>query len=643
MASKQIYQLNTKPTPIVGTDQFALDDAANSTWKTTADGLAVFFQGALSFLESVQGTANQINVDATDPKNVILSTPQDIDETATPIFESETLKSDSLLTTPTQRFFQSQVPPSFQLLSTTKTDGLDSLSFENSYHEEKIYSWDATSGNLSTRIDTFAFAGNLKRLITRFSGEDVTLGAGGLYTLNCPTTFSSHNVDGIANLGAFSGAFTSQITVGFDATMPLQVATLQQLQAAVVGIYKLQGSYNPNITNLFPVAADTTNPVSASVKSGMLWVASASGNASGVPIDAGDTLIALIDSPGQAATNWSVIQNNIGYTPLSNILPAGQIFVGNTSNIAVGQTLSDDVTVTPAGSITINKIQSAQSVVNSDMFISFFASSLDSRQALFINTDLAYNPSLQLFKAVKGLFSDTTFASTAFTGAVVIGSGGVNSVGIGGGSISATGNITAGGAVSVGSGGQLVLNGRTDKRPLVMNGSSAATSNLVTDIDWASPVINSQQNAFNAYMNATVSDVTGDGTQYVILYDAAPVNKGTPATLDTATGVITVQKTGNYLPAGYLQLAGLTNQHTTIRVFLLINGAARRFDVLDGSSQDRDSNNQWGKPIIAGSIFLTAGDIITVNVIVSNGTKVVDLFGAPESGTRNTFSMNLIN
>ena len=113
-------------------------------------------------------------------------------------------------------------------------------------------------------------------------------------------------------LALAGGTMTGNLILNADATLSLQAVTLQQLNAAVLGVYKLQGGYNPTITSLYPVAANTTNPVSAIVKQGMIWSITADGTINGIPVFQGDEVVALVDSPGQTNANWNIIDRNIG-------------------------------------------------------------------------------------------------------------------------------------------------------------------------------------------------------------------------------------------------------------------------------------------------------------------------------------------
>lgn len=144
----------------------------------------------------------------------------------------------------------------------------------------------------------------------------------------------------------------------------LKNCTFNELNQTIAGFYRFQGAYDPTVTSQFPIATDTQNPVSANVLSGMIWQVSVSGAIGGVNLSVGTQLIALVNSPGQTAGNWGILQGNIPYTPLSNVLSSANIFLGDASNIAAGVSMSGDVTIDNLGvttvstnSITFSKIQ----------------------------------------------------------------------------------------------------------------------------------------------------------------------------------------------------------------------------------------------------------------------------------------------
>jgi hypothetical protein len=82
-----------------------------------------------------------------------------------------------------------------------------------------------------------------------------------------------------------------------------------EVSAAAVAQLKDQGNYDAS-SNLFPSVAN--------IKTGFLWTISVAGTLGGVNVTTGDVVRALIDSPGQTASNWNITENNIGYVPENN-------------------------------------------------------------------------------------------------------------------------------------------------------------------------------------------------------------------------------------------------------------------------------------------------------------------------------------
>jgi len=92
-----------------------------------------------------------------------------------------------------------------------------------------------------------------------------------------------------------------------------EMSTKEYAESLVVNIWKDKGNWNPSENaNQYPIATG--------IKKGWLWVISGLGTgisaAMGtVTVQDGDTVRALVDNPGQTDTNWTTLENNLGYTP----------------------------------------------------------------------------------------------------------------------------------------------------------------------------------------------------------------------------------------------------------------------------------------------------------------------------------------
>jgi len=132
---------------------------------------------------------------------------------------------------------------------------------------------------------------------------------------------SGTNTGDNATNSQYSGLATSKEDVANKATdfstinntlYPTVQAVNNAINAAVVGLLDYRGSYDAS-TNLFP-ATGGSGLVGAVLK-GDFWICSVAGTLGGTAVTAGDLIISLVDTPGQTASNWDLISNELGYTP----------------------------------------------------------------------------------------------------------------------------------------------------------------------------------------------------------------------------------------------------------------------------------------------------------------------------------------
>jgi len=102
----------------------------------------------------------------------------------------------------------------------------------------------------------------------------------------------------VTNLGA--------PTAGGDAS------TKTYVDGLVVGLLDDRGSYDAS-GNTFPAAGGSGT--AGAILKGDLWYISVGGTLGGTAVTAGDTVRALVDTPGQTAGNWNILELNIGFVP----------------------------------------------------------------------------------------------------------------------------------------------------------------------------------------------------------------------------------------------------------------------------------------------------------------------------------------
>lgn len=91
-----------------------------------------------------------------------------------------------------------------------------------------------------------------------------------------------------------------------------EVATVPYVDGLVVGLLDDRGSFDASV-NLFPSSGGSGT--AGAILKGDIWYISVAGTLGGAAVTVGDSVRALVDTPGQTATNWSILETNIGYVP----------------------------------------------------------------------------------------------------------------------------------------------------------------------------------------------------------------------------------------------------------------------------------------------------------------------------------------
>jgi len=81
----------------------------------------------------------------------------------------------------------------------------------------------------------------------------------------------------------------------------------------VVGLWDDRGTYDPT-PGTWPTSADNGSGVDGAILKGDIWSISTAGTLTGgISVSVGDVIRALVDGPGNTATDWGVTENNLGY------------------------------------------------------------------------------------------------------------------------------------------------------------------------------------------------------------------------------------------------------------------------------------------------------------------------------------------
>ena len=86
----------------------------------------------------------------------------------------------------------------------------------------------------------------------------------------------------------------------------------EYVDTSVVGLLDDRGNYNAS-GNVFPSTGGSGT--AGAILKGDIWYISVGGTLGGSLVGVGDSVRALSDTPGQASTNWDILETNIGYIP----------------------------------------------------------------------------------------------------------------------------------------------------------------------------------------------------------------------------------------------------------------------------------------------------------------------------------------
>lgn len=150
-----------------------------------------------------------------------------------------------------------------------------------------------------------------------------------------------------------------------------------------------------------------------------------------------------------------------------------------------------------------------------------------------------------------------------------------------------------------------------------------------------------QTNVFNSNgyfgLASALTNKTGDGTTYNIIYDVTKFQNGTDITF--SAGTFTVNTTGVYLLCWLLSVNNLAIGNTSLFAYLT-NGSDNGIVIADNPGIHLETTifNDATSYFSSGVFSFTASDTFTCNVQVSGGTQIVGLggqAGSPSFGFSN--------
>lgn len=131
------------------------------------------------------------------------------------------------------------------------------------------------------------------------------------------------------------------------------------------------------------------------------------------------------------------------------------------------------------------------------------------------------------------------------------------------------------------------------------------------------------QPSAQAYISAPVGNVTGDGTQYVVIFDTVTTDR--QSNYNATNGQFTCPRAGNYLVTSNVTLGGLAAGNTSGIIKILKNGSSIVNDEFNVGVVRTASNTTTMQA--NSQLQCAANDILTIAVEVSGGGLVVGVVG----------------
>lgn len=140
--------------------------------------------------------------------------------------------------------------------------------------------------------------------------------------------------------------------------------------------------------------------------------------------------------------------------------------------------------------------------------------------------------------------------------------------------------------------------------------------------------------SFSAYLNTSLTNVTGDGTGVgPVIFDTTLTNIGTA--YSTSTGIFTAPIAGNYLFSASLSYFGIGAGHNSAYIFFTatLNSVATQWQAWHASPAANVSGVELFQGTASVVVPMLVNDVIHIGTLVSGSTKTVSLLGATGSLT----------
>ena len=359
-----------------------------------------------------------------------------------------------------------------------------------------------------------------------------------------------------------------------DTLYPTVKAVNDQIVSAVAGLLDYRGPYDAS-GNTFPASGGSGT--AGAVLKGDFWIVSVAGTLGSVAVTAGDLVIALQDTPGQTAGNWTIVEHDLGYAPENSA----------------------------------NKVTSISGASTDTQYPS----------AKLLYDQLALKIDKSLFDANTILYatSDNTPVALTIAASRIVGR-------------KATGDISALTAAET----LAIITPTTTEGDLIYAGASnvltrlAATTNgfvltLVAGVPaWAAPAGGAVFNGAKVYNNTQAALSLSSGTPAAFPFTHEVFDTNAYHDNSTNNTRLTVPTTGYYLFTGELQFANpVGTSVSTFKAYLKLNNTTDYgFFYYERYPVDSSANRDYTIPLGAIVLYLTAGDYVELYLAQQSGSTM---------------------
>jgi hypothetical protein len=196
-----------------------------------------------------------------------------------------------------------------------------------------------------------------------------------------------------------------------DPTAAQDAATKAYADALVTGLWDDRGNYDPTATSDYPASGGSGT--AGAILKGDIWTVSVAGTISGNTVNIGDTVRALVDSPGLTDANWAIGENNIGYVPENQANKATTY--GTVNNTLYPTTQATENRYWKNGATTT--LSGSTTVASGSNTLGFSYTGTGTTIPYTFTTSITATANSQTMIAFD---FDTTFANGGFTGTIPV-------------------------------------------------------------------------------------------------------------------------------------------------------------------------------------------------------------------------------